>query len=171
MSDIIEGIDETAAQEPEASSADVADAAPETSNEDAGDAAPEASSDDLVEDAPVALNTPDFPPLLDAADERSTVPLTRFYDVSVTVSVELGRVQLPLGRLLQLGEGAVVELDREVTDPVDLLAQGVRLGRGEVVVVNDQYAVRITELEAVPGGATAARISAPTRSSAETADT
>jgi flagellar motor switch protein FliN/FliY len=75
------------------------------------------------------------------------MPLRRFYDVTMTVSVELGRVTMPIGELLQLSEGAVIQLDRMVSQPVDIIAQGVRLARGEVVVVEEQYAVRITEIE------------------------
>ena len=73
--------------------------------------------------------------------------MSRFLDVNVQVSVELGRVVLPMGDLIQLGEGSVLELERQIGDPVDLLAQGVQFARGEVVVVDDSYAVRITEIE------------------------
>lgn len=84
------------------------------------------------------------------------MPLNRLYDVSVPVSVELGRVTMPIGEMLQLGEGAVIQLDRVISQPVDIIAQGVRLARGEVVVVEERYAVRITEIEPVstrPGSA------------------
>ena len=101
----------------------------------------------------VSVHPPDFPSVTGAAAPGGTLPLQRFYDVTVTVSVELGRVTLPLGELLQLGEGAVVELDRYVSQPVDLMAQGVRLARGEVVVVEDRYAVRITQVESPSGRA------------------
>lgn len=73
--------------------------------------------------------------------------LSRFFDVTVTVSVELGRVTLPIGELVKLGKGSVIELERDVDQPVDLVAQGVRLARGEVIVVNDHYAIRIDEIE------------------------
>ena len=72
--------------------------------------------------------------------------MSRFYDVKVTVTVELGRTSLPLSEMLKLGEGAVVELNRGVSEPVDLVADGVLLARGEVVVVNDCYGIRITEV-------------------------
>lgn len=76
------------------------------------------------------------------------LPLNRFYDVNMTVSVELGRVTMPIGDLLQLAEGSVIQLDRLVSQPVDIIAQGVRLARGEVVVVEERYAVRITDIDA-----------------------
>lgn len=100
---------------------------------------------------PSATETPvypvEFPNVAAAQTPGGRVSLNRFYDVSMTVSVELGRVTMPIGELLQLTEGAVIELDRQVSEPVDVIAQGVRLARGEVVVVDDRYAVRITEIE------------------------
>lgn len=89
----------------------------------------------------------EFPNLGERPISTGRVPLQRFYDVNVEVSVELGRVTLPIGDLLRLGEGAVLELERALSEPVDIVAQGVRLARGDVVVVEDRYAVRITEIE------------------------
>ena len=89
----------------------------------------------------------EFPAATSSIPSGKKLPLQRFYDVNVTVSVELGRVEMPIGELLQLGESAVVELNRSVSETVDIMAQGVRIARGEVVVVEDRYAVRITHLE------------------------
>jgi len=100
----------------------------------------------VSDDPQVAIHPAEFPPLR----AKSAGPghgMSRFLDVTVQVSVELGRVVLPMGELIQLGEGSVLELERQIGDPVDLLAQGVRFARGEVVVVDDSYAVRITEIE------------------------
>lgn len=88
----------------------------------------------------------EFPSLGERSVASGRIPLQRFYDVNVEVSVQLGRVTLPIGDLLRLNEGAVLELDRSLSEPVDIMAQGVRLARGEVVVVEDRYAVRITEI-------------------------
>jgi flagellar motor switch protein FliN/FliY len=73
--------------------------------------------------------------------------MDRFFDVTVKVWAELGRVQLTLGELLRLGEGAVLKLDRPISAPVDLMAQGVCFARGEVVVMDDYFAIRIKEIE------------------------
>jgi flagellar motor switch protein FliN/FliY len=94
-----------------------------------------------------AVHPVEFPTLTERPVSSARVPLQRFYDVNVEVSVELGRVTLPIGDLLRLNEGAVLELERSLSDPVDIMAQGVRLARGEVVVVEDRYAVRITQIE------------------------
>jgi flagellar motor switch protein FliN/FliY len=67
-------------------------------------------------------------------------------DVTVTVAAELGRVTLTIGEVLKLGVGSVLELHRSINEPVDLMVQGVRLARGEVVVVEDRFAVRIREI-------------------------
>ena len=67
-------------------------------------------------------------------------------DVTVTVAVELGRRKLPLADVAKLGPGAVVELHRSIAEPVDLVAQGVPIARGEVVVIDDRFAIRITEI-------------------------
>lgn len=76
----------------------------------------------------------------------NALPLERFAEVSIEISVEIGRVTMPIGELLKLGEGAVVELNRSVSEPVDVMAQGVRIASGEVVVIDDRFAVRITEI-------------------------
>ncbi|QDT33577.1 flagellar motor switch protein FliN [Thalassoglobus polymorphus] len=89
----------------------------------------------------------DFPAAVPPSTPPANLPLQRFYDVNVTVSVELGRTELPLGELLQLGPTAVVELNRSVSEMVDVMAQGIRIARGEVVVVEDRYAVRLTHIE------------------------
>ncbi|MEW4490316.1 flagellar motor switch protein FliN [Thalassoglobus sp. JC818] len=89
----------------------------------------------------------DYPtrPSVDAASSR--LPLKMFHDVQVHVSVELGRTRMTIHELLQLGEGSVIELDRNVSEAVDIIAQGVRIARGEVCIVEDHYAVRLTEIE------------------------
>lgn len=89
----------------------------------------------------------DFPPLEGRTSDANALPLQRFFDVAVTVSVELGKATLPIGELVKLSQGTIVELDRSVDEPVELVAQGVRLARGEVVVVNDRYAIRIDRVE------------------------
>lgn len=67
-------------------------------------------------------------------------------DVTVSVCVELGRCSIPIKELLKLQPGSVIELDRNVSQPVDLTVRGILFARGEVVVVEDRFAVRITEL-------------------------
>lgn len=67
-------------------------------------------------------------------------------DVEMTVSVELGRTKIPIRDLLAIHNGSVVQLDRPVSHPVDIFVQGTLIARGEVVVVDEHFAVRVTEL-------------------------
>lgn len=67
-------------------------------------------------------------------------------DVEMTVSVELGRTKIAIRDLLSIHNGAVVQLDRSITHPVDVLVHGTLIARGEVVVVDECFAVRVTEL-------------------------
>lgn len=64
----------------------------------------------------------------------------------MTVSVELGRTKVAIKDLLSIHNGAVVQLDRAVSHPVDVLVNGTHIARGEVVVVDECFAVRVTEL-------------------------
>lgn len=67
-------------------------------------------------------------------------------DVNLQVSVELGRAGLKFREVLNLAPGSVVELNRQTSEPVDILVNGSLLATGEVVVVDDHFAVRITKL-------------------------
>ena len=68
-------------------------------------------------------------------------------DVKVNVTAQLGAIEIELGELMKMTEGSVLELNREISEPVDLVAQGVRFARGEVVVIDDCFAIRIKEIE------------------------
>jgi flagellar motor switch protein FliN/FliY len=105
------------------------------------------SADEAVAEEEILAHRAEFPPMEPHRVPHPGGTLSRFFDVTVTVSVELGRVTLPIGELVKLGKGSVIELDRDVDQPVDLVAQGVRLARGEVIVVNDRYAIRIDEID------------------------
>lgn len=95
---------------------------------------------------PTPVRVPQFEVMREGESQGGT-PIDRFYGVTVSVWAELGRTSMSLGDLLQVGEGTVLKLDRAVSAPVDLMAQGVRVARGEVVVVDDHFAVRIKEIE------------------------
>jgi flagellar motor switch protein FliN len=67
-------------------------------------------------------------------------------DIPVQLSVVLGRATMPVNQLLRLGRGAVVELDRKVGEPIDILVNNRLVARGEVVVVDDHLGVTMTEI-------------------------
>jgi flagellar motor switch protein FliN/FliY len=72
--------------------------------------------------------------------------LGRLWDVTVELSVEVGRTRMTLGQALALGPGSVVALSRSAREPVDLLVNGKQVARGEVVVIDDDFGLRITEV-------------------------
>lgn len=72
--------------------------------------------------------------------------LDTLLEVPVQVSVKLGACQLPMREVLQLGAGSVVQTDKPADAPVDLFVNDKLIARGEVVVLNDRFGVRITEL-------------------------
>jgi flagellar motor switch protein FliN/FliY len=67
-------------------------------------------------------------------------------DIPVTLSMEIGRTRVSIQDLLQLARGSVVELDRMVGEPLDVLVNGTLVARGEVVVVNDKFGVRLNDV-------------------------
>ncbi len=67
-------------------------------------------------------------------------------DVEMDVSVELGRIELPLGKVLHLSKGSVIELEKLAGEPVDVLVNGQKIAHGEVVVIDEHFGVRISNL-------------------------
>jgi flagellar motor switch protein FliN/FliY len=67
-------------------------------------------------------------------------------DVNITVTVAIGQAEIPVRRLLQLGPGSVLKLDKPVDAPADLYLRGAKFATGNIVVVDDQFAVRIKEI-------------------------
>jgi flagellar motor switch protein FliN/FliY len=91
----------------------------------------------------------EFTPLPD--DATGALPageadLSRLTDVTVELTVEVGRTHMSLGETMSLGQGSVVTLDRLADKPVDLLVNGRPIARGEVVVIDEQFGLRITEV-------------------------
>jgi flagellar motor switch protein FliN/FliY len=67
-------------------------------------------------------------------------------DIPVTLTVELGRTRIPIKQILQLAQGSVVELDGLAGEPMDVLVNGCLIAQGEVVVVNDKFGIRLTDI-------------------------
>jgi flagellar motor switch protein FliN/FliY len=76
--------------------------------------------------------------------------LAAMLDIPLSLTVELGRAQLALAEVLALRPGSVVELDRFPGEPLDLYANGRLIARGEIIVINDIFGFRITEVLAAP---------------------
>ena len=83
------------------------------------------------------------------APPSSEIPISdinRVLDIPVQLSVELGRTRVPIKHILQLGQGSVVELDALAGEPMDVLVNGYLIAQGEVVVVNDKFGIRLTDV-------------------------
>jgi len=72
--------------------------------------------------------------------------LDTILDIPVTISMEVGRSNISIRNLLQLNQGSVVELDRVAGEPLDVLVNGTLIAHGEVVVVNDKFGIRLTDV-------------------------
>ena len=78
--------------------------------------------------------------------EAASASIDMLLDVALNVRIELGRTRMLVGDVLKLAKGAVVELDKLAGDPVDLLVNGRLIARGEILVLNDSFCVRVTEI-------------------------
>jgi len=92
--------------------------------------------------------------------------LSRLSEIPMELSVEIGRTHMTVGETLELHVGSVVALERQAGEPVDLLVNGSPIARGEVVVTDEQYGLRITEIldggdQAEPGAAAAGEPTVP----------
>jgi flagellar motor switch protein FliN/FliY len=96
--------------------------------------------------AGAAVKQADFQQLSVAGDSKETQNIDLLLDVDLPVSIELGRTKLRISDILALGPGSIVELDKLVGEPVDLLVNQKRVARGEVVVVEENFGLRITQL-------------------------
>ncbi|MGL1958134.1 MAG: flagellar motor switch protein FliN [Colwellia sp.] len=88
--------------------------------------------EELTEDAPIS--------------EEEHRKLDTILDIPVTISMEVGRSHISIRNLLQLNQGSVVELDRVAGESLDVLVNGTLIAHGEVVVVNDKFGIRLTDV-------------------------
>jgi len=89
------------------------------------------------------------------ATASGTPELERLYDVPVELAVEIGRTHMTIRETLALGPGSIVTLNRLAGEPVDLLVNGKPIARGEVVVIDEEFGLRVTEVVAgEPAGET-----------------
>jgi flagellar motor switch protein FliN/FliY len=108
----------------------------------------------LLEEAPAAHMTGE--PLIEEIELEALLPfdgdpaadtdIGLLLEVPLSISVELGRTSLTIRELLALGQGSILQLDRHAGEPVDVLVNGKRLARGEVVVIDEDFGIRVTEV-------------------------
>ena len=94
-----------------------------------------------------AVEPAEFEQMQDEAQPAAgDVNLDVILDVPVTLSMEVGRTRVPIRNLLQLNQGSVVELDRAAGEPLDVFVNGTLIAHGEVVVVNERFGIRLTDV-------------------------
>jgi len=101
------------------------------------------SRDELEQGGPLFGSTG---PGSTAAADAALGDINRVLDIPVQLSVELGRTRVPIKYILQLAQGSVVELDALAGEPMDVLVNGYLIAQGEVVVVNDKFGIRLTDV-------------------------
>jgi flagellar motor switch protein FliN/FliY len=98
--------------------------------------------------AQAEAQTAEFGTLQDdsSAEAKSEINMDVILDVPVTLSMEVGRTRVPIRNLLQLNQGSVVELERVAGEPLDVFVNGTLIAHGEVVVVNEKFGIRLTDV-------------------------
>ncbi len=81
-----------------------------------------------------------------SSPKKFEIDISNLLDISVEMSVEIGRTKMPIGELLALSKGSIIELNRIAGDLVDIYVNEKLLGKGEIVVVNERLGVRIIEI-------------------------
>lgn len=87
-----------------------------------------------------------FPKLSGARASGTHNDIDMILDIPVQLTVELGRTRIPIKHILQLAQGSVVELEAMAGEPMDVLVNGCLIAQGEVVVVNDKFGIRLTDI-------------------------
>ncbi len=107
------------------------------------DAAPEPEPEPVAEQSYTPAPTPN---LTEQSGGGTSPDLETILDIPVTLSMELGRTSISIRNLLQLNQGSVVELERLAGEPLDVYANGTLVAHGEVVVVNEKFGIRMTDV-------------------------
>lgn len=101
----------------------------------------------VEETAPEAEAKPqELDQLSDTSAQGGEVNLEAILDIPLTISMEIGSTKISIRNLLQLNQGSVVELDRLAGEPLDVIVNGTLIAHGEVVVVNEKFGIRLTDV-------------------------
>jgi len=106
----------------------------------------EALNEQAESEAADSASAAGFDELTDSSMPGSDVNLDVVLDIPVNLSMEIGRTKISIRNLLQLNQGSVVELERLAGEPMDVLVNGTLIARGEVVVVNEKFGIRLTDI-------------------------
>ena len=108
--------------------------------------------DEQAEASAAGINAPETVELEELTEDDAPITgeekrkLDAILDIPVTISMEVGRTDISIRNLLQLNQGSVVELDRVAGEALDVLVNGTLIAHGEVVVVNDKFGIRLTDV-------------------------
>jgi len=112
------------------------------------------ASADQAENAPaVEVSEVELPEATDGGQKNGGGQIDILLDTAMTIAVRLGQAETTIRELLQLGPGSVLQLDREIGEPVDLYLHDARFATGSLVVVGEQLGVRIREILSSPSAA------------------
>ncbi|OIP35487.1 MAG: flagellar motor switch protein FliN [Deltaproteobacteria bacterium CG2_30_66_27] len=92
------------------------------------------------------MRQPAFGELSDDNGGTGTRDINFLLDIPLVVMIEIGRTKMLIKDLLQLGQGSVIELDKMVGEPMDVFVNGKLIARGEVVVINEKFGIRLTDI-------------------------
>ena len=95
---------------------------------------------------PAAQRSPDLAELGNGVTSNAEVPIAMLMDLTLPLSIELGRTRMTVQDILRLGRGSVVQLERLAGEPIDLYVTDRRFAEGEVVVLGEHFGVRITRI-------------------------
>ena len=124
----------------------------ETGGESVGDDWADALAEqkDTEDDVPGQTDAAvaDFDNLIDESEDfkNASANMEMILDIPVTASVEIGRTKINISNLLKLNQGSVIELDRLAGEPMDVMVNGTLVAHGEVVVVNEKFGIRLTDV-------------------------
>lgn len=79
-------------------------------------------------------------------EEEMTLPYPAYEDIEVEISAELGRAEVRISNLLKIGRGALIDLEREISDNIDIYANGQRIAQAEIVIVEERLAFRVSKV-------------------------
>ena len=117
----------------------------EENTESVDDVWAEALQQQATEEA-AAVDKASFNEVVDESMPETDVNLEVVLDIPVNISMEIGRTKISIRNLLQLNQGSVVELDRLAGEPMDVMVNGTLIARGEVVVINEKFGIRLTDI-------------------------
>ena len=147
-----EGMEEVAETAESGEVEEIAETVAAAEAAEAGEVEETAEAVEVVETAEAVEDAvaPDFGELNEPSKQGDAADLAMLYDLTMPVAIELGRTTMSVHEILSLGRGSVVQLDRLAGEPIDVFVGDRRFAEGEVVIVGEQFGIRITRIVQSP---------------------